>query len=316
MAGSTLGGVFRSMLAAVLLVLLLPMLVVANASEWTARTVIDDRAFAITAGRVMDAPALRAVVADRVSDSVVDALVTDPITARVVATEILGLDASAGAPEIGAAVRARVAVALDDPAVRAARDSIIADIRHVLLGVALSEDGAVRIQGDALVLDTGPFIDRLAMAVDGRLTPGLIRIPVADRTIVLARSSIIETSSDALSLLDLGRFLIPIGAVVVALAIVGLAHRRVRALGIIGLAVTLAGMVTLAVAWLGGEAITSASADPTVREVTSEVYAAFLGLLVVQSVLLIVSGLFIALAAWLLLRRRQSSRRSTTVEMP
>ena len=68
MAGSTLGGVFRTMLAAVLLVLLLPVLVVANASEWAARTVIDDRAFATTAGRVMDAPALRAVVADRVTD--------------------------------------------------------------------------------------------------------------------------------------------------------------------------------------------------------------------------------------------------------
>ena len=316
MAGSTLGGVFRTMLAAVLLVLLLPMLVVANASEWAARTVIDDRAFATTAGRVMDAPALRAVVADRVTDSVVDALVTDPITARVVATEILGLDAQASAPEIGAAVRTRVAVALDDPAVRAARDAIIADIHHVLLGVVLSGDGAVRIQGDALVLDTGPFIDRLATAVDGRLTPGLIRIPVADRTIVLARAEILETSSDALSLLDLGRILIPIVAVVVALAIVGLAHRRVRALGIVGIALTLAGAVTLAVAWLGGEAITSASADPTVRQVTSEVYAAFLSLLVLQSVLLIVAGLFIALAAWLILRQRQSSRRSTTVAMP
>jgi len=316
MAGSTLGGVFRTMLAAVLLVLLLPVLVVANASEWAARTVIDDRAFAATAGRVMDAPALRAVVADRVTDSVVDALVTDPITARVVATEILGLDAEASAPEIGAAIRTRVAVALDDPAVRAVRDAIIADIHHVLLGVALSGDGAVRIQGDALVLDTGPFIDRLAVAVDGRLTPGLIRIPVADRTIVLARSEIIETSSDALSLLDLGRFLIPIAAVIVALAIVGLAHRRVRALGLVGIAVTLAGAVTLAVAWLGGEAIGTASADPTVRRVTSEVYAAFLSLLVLQSVLLIVTGLFIALAAWLILRRRQSSRRSTTVAMP
>ena len=69
MPGSTLGGVLRTMLAAVLLVLLLPALVVANASEWAARTVVDDQAFATTAGRVMDTPALRQVVADRVTSA-------------------------------------------------------------------------------------------------------------------------------------------------------------------------------------------------------------------------------------------------------
>jgi len=316
MTGSTLGPVFRTLLAAVLLVLLLPLLVVANASEWAARTVIDDRAFTTTAGRVMDAPALRTLVADRVTEAVVDALVTNPITARVVATEILGLDAEATEPEIGAAVRSRVAVALDDPSVRSMRDAIIGEAHRVLIGVAVGGDGAVRVQGDALVLDTGPFIDRLATAVDRRLTPGTITIPVADRTIVLARADAIETTSKALSLLDLGRFLIPIVAVVAALAIVGLAHRRIRALGIVGIAVTLAGVVTLVVAWLGGQAITGASADPTVRQVATDVYTAFLSLLVVQSLLLIVGGLIIALAAWIILRRRQSSRRSTTVAMP
>ena len=58
MTGSTLGGVFRTLLAAVLLVVLLPALVIANASEWAARTVVDDQAFTTTAGRVMDTPAL------------------------------------------------------------------------------------------------------------------------------------------------------------------------------------------------------------------------------------------------------------------
>ena len=112
MVGSTLGGVFRTMLAAVLLVVLLPALVVANASEWAARTVVDDQAFTTTAGRVMDTPALRAVVADRISGQVVDALLTNPITARVVATEILGLGADATAPQIETAIRSRIAVAL------------------------------------------------------------------------------------------------------------------------------------------------------------------------------------------------------------
>ena len=316
MAGSTLGDVFRTMLAAVLLVLLLPALVIANASEWAARTVVDDQAFTTTAGRVMDTPALRAVVADRISGQVVDALLTDPITARVVATEILGLGTEATAPEIETAIRARVAVALDDPAVRRTRDAMIADVHAHLIGAATGASGAVRVQGDALVLDTGPLIDRLATAVDARLRPGTITIPPVDRTIVLVRSDALETTSTALTWMDLGRFLIPIVAVIVALAIVGLAHRRVRALGLVGLAVTLAGAITLAIAWAGGEAIETAASDTTVRQVVSEVYSAFLGLLVVQSVLLIVVGLLIALAAWAIQRRRQSSRRSTTVAMP
>ena len=316
MAGSTLGCVFRTMLAAVLLVLLLPALVIANASEWAARTVVDDHAFATTAGRVMDTPALRAVVADRITDQVVTALVTDPITARVVATQILGLSAEATAPEIGTAIRARVAVALDDPAVREARDAIIEDIHARLIGAAAGDSGAVRIEGDELVLDTGPFIDRLAVAVDGRLTPGLIAIAPDDRTIVLARSEVLETSSDTLSLLGLGRFLIPIAAVIVALAIVGLAHRRVRALGLVGIAVTLAGVLTLVAAWAGGEAIAGASRDATVRQVASEVYRAFLDLLVIQSMVLILTGTLIAIVAWVIQRGRQSSRRSTTVAMP
>lgn len=316
MPGSTLGGVIRTFLAGALLVLLLPALVVANAAEWASRTVIDDRAFTATATRVMDSPTLRQVVAERVTTQVVTALVTDPITARVVASEILGLRAEATATEIGTAIRARVTVALDDPAVREARDAIITDVHARLIGAATGASGAVRIQGDELIVDTGPLIDRLASAVDGRLTPGSISIPAAERMIVLAQSDALETTSSALSLMDLGRFLIPLAAVLVALAILGLAHRRVRALGFVGIAVTLAGIVTLAAAWVGGEAVSGVASDPTVRTIASEVYAAFLSLLVFQSALLIAVGLLIALIAWLMARRRQSSRRSTTVAMP
>ena len=132
----------------------------------------------------------------------------------------------------------------------------------------------------------------------------------------MVESDALETASTALTWMDLGRFLIPIVAVIVALAIVGLAHRRVRALGIVGLAVTLAGVITLAIAWAGGRAIETATSDATVRQVVSEVYGAFLSLLVVQSVLLIVVGMLIAVVAWMVQRRRQSSRRSTTVAMP
>ena len=87
-----------------------------------------------------------------------------------------------------------------------------------------------------------------------------------------------------------------------------LAHRRVRALGLVGLAVTLikAGLVTIAVAWVGAKPSATGDVRSDRPPGRPEVYFAFPEPgLVLQSVLLIVVGLFIALIAWAIQRRRQ-----------
>jgi hypothetical protein len=300
--------VIRTALAAVLLILLLPAAVIANASNWAARTVVDDGAFASTVGRVMDTPTLRTVIADRISDEVATYLSRTPETFTLLATEILHVPPGTSIDDVRAALRARLATALDDPSVRAARERAIESVHAYLIGATTGADQAVRIQGDQLVLDTGPLVEKLAAAMDPRLTPATVALPEADRLVVLASAGALETASDAISLMEIGRFLIPIVAIIAALAILGLAHRRVRALGLVGIAVMLAGAVTLAAAWLGGEAIGQASADITVRQITTEVYTAFITLLVWQAVALIVGGLVLALIAWLLVRRRRAAR--------
>ena len=265
----------RTALAAVLLVLLLPAIVIANASNWAARTVVDDIAFASTAGRMLDTPTLRAAISDRISDEVTTYLAEDPETFRLLTTEILHVSGSATLEDVRTALRARLTAALDDPAVRQARDTAIASVHRYLLGAATGADQAVRIQGDELVLDTGPLVERLALAVDSRLTPQAVRLPEADRLVVLTSAGALRMTADTLSLVEIVQFLIPIVAVITALAILGLAHRRVRALGLVGIAVTLAGVVTLVAAWVGGEAIGQASTDITIRQITTEVYTAF-----------------------------------------
>ena len=306
----------RPVFAALLLVLLLPTVVLGNASYWAVRTVVDDVAFARTVGDVLDSPTMRATVAQRVSDDVTAYLASEPETMRVLATEILQVDDSATIDEVRAALRAAIAPALDDPDVRQARDETIARVHAYLTGAATGTSGAVRIEGDELILDIGGLMERLAAAVDPRLTPTMVRLPESDRILVLAEADAIGTAGTAVSLLEVFQILIPLGAIVAALTILALAHRRVRALGLVGIAVTMAGAVTLVAAWLGGAAVGNASSDVTVRQMSTEVYSAFTGLLVWQSLILIVGGIGLVVVAWMLMRRRRAATAGSTTTRP
>lgn len=310
MSDGTLAGVIRTVLAAVLLILLLPAIVIANASNWAARTVVDDVAFRSTVTRVMETPTLRATIVQRVSDEVTTFLATNPETLRLLVTEILHVPDTTSVDDVRAALRARLAVAMDDPAVRQARDEAIEQVHAFLIDASTGGDRAVRIDGDRLVLDTGPLVERLAAAVDPRLTPATVRLSEGDRLVVLASANALQTARTGLPLLEVIQFLVPLIAVVVALAIVGLAHRRVRALGLVGIAVTVAGAVTLVAAWFGGSVLGEASTDVTVRAITTEVYTAFVTLLVLQAAALIVAGLVLSLVAWVLGRRHRAARGS------
>jgi len=305
MPGSTLGRVIRSALAAVLLVLLLPVVVVANTAEWAARTVVDDAAFTGTVERVMDAPALRLAIAQRVTDEVTAHLALDPAALALLTTDILQLPSTTSLYDVRTALRARIATAMDDPAVRQARDAAISAVHAELNGLLAGQDGAVKVRGSDLVLDTGPILTRVATSIDARLTPFVADLPAADRDIVLARADSVVQAGDALSALEIVQSLVPLASILVVFAILGLAHRRVRALGLVGIAVTAAGAVTLVAAWVGGAAVGGASSDITVREVTTEVYAAFVSVLARQAALLIVGGLVVAVVAWAVLRSRR-----------
>ena len=244
----------------------------------------------------------------RISDEVTTYLSGTPRRSALLATEILHVPDGTSVDDVRPALRARLTAALDDPAVQAARDRAIETVHAYLIGATTGADQAVRIQGDELVLDTGPLVEKLAAAVDPRLTPATVTLPEADRLVVLASAEALGTASDTLSVMEVVQFLIPIVAIIAALAILGLAHRRVRALGLVGIAVTVAGAVTLVAAWVGGEAVGQASTDITVRQITTEVYTAFVTLLVWQAVALMVGGLVLTLIAWLIVRRRRAAR--------
>jgi Ni,Fe-hydrogenase I cytochrome b subunit len=105
---------------------------------------------------------------------------------------------------------------------------------------------------------------------------------------------------------------LPLVAVTAAFVVVVLAHRRARALGIVGFAIAVAGAVSLLVLWLAGDYVSAVPDSAVVRQLTAELYEAFLQLLVVQAALLIAVGLVLVVLSWFLGR---SGRRRATARM-
>ena len=67
---------------------------------------------------------------------------------------------------------------------------------------------------------------------------------------VVAQVSELQPIRRTIDIMQASRSIVPLLAIAVALLIVVIAHRRERALGIVGAAVALAGLVSLAVIWL------------------------------------------------------------------
>jgi hypothetical protein len=305
--------VSRTSVAAVLLVLLLPMVVVANASTWALRTVLDDRVFAATVGRILDTPTLEAEMSERATSLILDVADDSNLRLQALATQVLGLP-TANRTAVETALESRIATALGAPAVVAARDDAVSAVHRFVTGAAKAEP-PLAVRGSQVVLDLGDIVEEVAAELDPRLPAlGLASLPAAKTTVVLGEASQLRMVSQGITLLAAARIVIPLAVVAVILAIVGLAHRRIRALGIVGVAIMVAGLVSLAVAWVGGGVVSRAPEDLTVRTIIGEVYDAFIGLLLAQSLLLVAAGAAIAVVALFAARRRERSQRRREVE--
>jgi hypothetical protein len=297
----------RRTIAALLLVILLPALVVVNASTWALRTALDDAAFAATVGRVMDTPAVEDAIATRATTAVIDTLDTAPGRLATVSAVVLGLTGDPSRDQIAAALEARILTALSAPRVEAARDDAIRAVHAVLLGAATRDDGLVHVDGSQVVLDLGPIVEQVAGAVDDRLPrAGLANLPADQTTIVLAEAPQLATVTRTVDILEALRIVLPLALLALVVAILALAHRRARALGLIGMAMVVAGLVSLVIAWLGGGIVGRAPEDPVAALVVKGAYDAFVEVLVLQSLLLIAIGAFLTLVARVLVMRRPS----------
>jgi hypothetical protein len=307
----------RTGLATLLLVFLVPIVAAANVSTWGLRTALDSATFSTTVGRALDAPATERIVADALADGIIEHLheatpsLESDLAQRLLARQ-LGLAANAGPDAVRAALRDELRNALQDPAVEQARDDVVATLHGYVLGVAEGEPGLVAVQGKNVVLDTPRILDRISDEADPRLAVLIDSMPSAlSDPIVVAQAAELEPIGRALRAMDALQLLLPLLAVTMALLIVLFAHRRARALGIVAAAVAVAGLLSLIAVWAGGRYVAGVPDAPAARQLTSEVYDAFLRVLVAQSLILAIAGIALALVAWFVQvrdRRRATER--------
>ena len=224
---------------------------------------------------------------------------------RILGARILGASSAPGALE--AALQARVVQALQDPRVEAVRDEVVRELHGFVFGAARGTNELVRVEGPDLVVDLTPIVERAADTIDPRLV-AMIRpqLDPATTRIVVADAEGLQTAGTVVTVLDTLRWVIPLLVVLATILIVVVAHRRERALAIVGVAVMIAGLVSLGIVWLGGSAGVAAMNEGTVRDVAGAVYGELTTVLVSQSLVLLAGGAALAIGGWLLLRRRRA----------
>jgi hypothetical protein len=281
--------VFRSLLAALLVLALIPAVAAANATTWAKRSVLDQRTFTEVVDRALDSPEAEEALAEQLAPALFDTLVGADERARLVLAPIAGQSADASDAAIIRGLEPRIRAGLESPRFDAARERLVVAAHRTLVGLD-DPDSTVRIDGDALIVDAADLLRVLLDTIDSRI--GALGIDVPDGAnvdIELATSPGLAATGRVLPTVDRLGTILPLVAIATALLVIVVAHRRGRALQVVGLAITLAGAACLGVVWLGGLAVATAE-SPISPQLVQSTYRALSGDLVTQSMALMVGG--------------------------
>jgi hypothetical protein len=289
----------RSFLAAILLLLLLPAAVVANGSWWATKTILDERTFTTVVGQALDTAALRDRLAERATAIALDKLNAADRQTQQAVLALFGLTAIPDRPQLELLLRPMFATALEAPAVRAERDRVMTSAHRFVMSGAVTSNESVAIEGAVVVLDLSSVVEHVVATVDNRLlAAGLAEFSRQDASVVLADTGRLQTVGSTLGLLATAGPGLPMALVAVAVLIVFLAHRRVRALGLVGVTLMTAGLVCLTLAVLASEYARGISDRMVVNVVAGATYDAFATQLMEQSLVLAAGGTIVGVSAW------------------
>ena len=291
--------VVRTFVAMVLLLALLPAIVAANLTTWASRTVLDEAVFTTTVDNTLNEADLERKIADQSTSALLQIVGDSPFIYAALATQVLGLDASTPNEVVRLALTERVMALLDTPPVRAERARAVLAFHAVLTDGLDAVAPPIMVRGSELVLDLAPLIQRIVDGLDPRLTQaGLPPVPNGFAVLDIAPASTVRTVSDAATEMERDRLLAPLAVAVLAFWILLLAHRRLRAVGLMGGVSLVAGLATLA----GVTAVTTtlfrtgSLSDSVTDRVVAESVGSFSTVLSDQSFVLIVGGGAVALA--------------------
>jgi hypothetical protein len=281
--------VFRSLLAALLVLALIPAAAAANASTWAKRSVLDQQAFTEVVDRSLDQPEAEEALAEQLAPALFNTLVGADERARLILGPIAGQSPNASDDAIIRGLEPRIRAALESPRFDAARERLVIAAHQALVGLD-DPDSTVRIEGDALIVDAADLLRVLLDTIDSRIVALGLTVPESTSVdIELASSPGLAATGQVLPTVDRLGTILPLVALATALLVVVVAHRRGRALQVVGLAITLAGAACLLVVWLGGLAVASAD-SPISPQLVQSTYEALSSDFVTQSMALMVGG--------------------------
>jgi hypothetical protein len=281
--------VFRSLLAALLVLALIPAVAAANATTWAKRSVLDEQKFTEVVDRTLDSPEAEEALAEQLAPALFETLVGADERARLILGPIAGQSPNAPDDDIIRGLEPRIRAALESPRFDAARERLVIAAHQALVGLD-DPDSTVRIEGDALYVDAADLLRVLLDTIDSRIVALGVDVPEgANVDIELASSPGLAATGQVLPTVDRLGTILPLVAIATALLVVVVAHRRGRALQVVGLAVTLAGAACLLVVWLGGLAVASAE-SPISPQLVQATYRALSSDFVTQSMAIMVGG--------------------------
>ena len=280
---------FRSLLAALLVLALIPAVAAANATTWAKRSVLDEQRFTEVVDRTLDSPEAEEALAEQLAPALFETLVSADERARLILGPIAGQSPNAPDDDIIRGLEPRIRAALESPRFDAARERLVIAAHQALVGLD-DPDSTVRIEGDALYVDAADLLRVLLDTIDSRIVALGVEVPEgANVDIELASSPGLAATGQVLPTVDRLGTVLPLVAIATALLVVVVAHRRGRALQVVGLAVTLAGAACLLVVWLGGLAVASAE-SPISPQLVQATYRALSSDFVTQSMAIMVGG--------------------------
>ena len=280
---------FRSLLAALLVLALIPAAAAANASTWAKRSVLDQQTFTEVVDRSLDQPEAEEALAEQLAPALFNTLVNADERARLILGPIAGQSPNAPDDDIIRGLEPRIRAALESPRFDAARERLVIAAHQALVGLD-DPDSTVRIEGDALIVDAADLLRVLLDTIDSRIVALGVSVPEgANVDIELASSPGLAATGQVLPTVDRLGTILPLVALATALLVVVVAHRRGRALQVVGLAITLAGAACLLVVWLGGLAVAAAE-SPISPQLVQSTYEALSSDFVTQSMALMVGG--------------------------
>jgi len=300
--------VFRSLLAALLVLALIPAVAAANASSWASRSVMDRATFTETVDQALDTPEAREYLAKQLAAAMFDALINADERARLILAPLAGQSSDAPDAAIIRGLEPRIEAALDNPRIAAARLRLVQAAHDTLVGLD-DTDSTVRIEDDTLVVNGADLLRAALDAVEPRFGQLGVSVPEgAAIDIELASSPGFAAAAVVLPTIDRLATILPLVAIATALLVIVLAHRRARALAVVGMAVAVAGAVCLGLVWFGGE--TAAAAEsPVSPTLVRSTYDALSADLVTQSLVLVAVGVGLVLLGTVV-RALTPSRRS------